>query len=95
MTLWYRYDNANLILTLYIQPGAKISQVTGLYGDALKIKLASPPIEGRANLALRHFIATKFKIPLRQVALILGEKSRRKIIKITDCATNPECIFLD
>ena len=93
MAPWYRYSNGNLMLTLYIQPGAKSSAVVGLHGDALKIKLASPPIDGKANKALLQFIAAKFDIPLRKIKLIRGEKSRHKTIEIIESSRNPESIF--
>ena len=93
MASWYRYSNGNLILTLYIQPGAKSTEVIGLHGDALKIKLASPPIDGKANKALLQFIAGQFDIPLRQIKLIRGEKSRHKTVELLGCTTNPESIF--
>jgi len=45
---WYRYDDAdNLVLTLHIQTGAKNTEAAGLHGDALRIKLAAAPVEGR------------------------------------------------
>src|SRR6185437_12849927 len=50
--VWYRSDDDDgrrLILSLYIQPGAKRTEAVGLHGDALKIKLAAPPVEGAAN----------------------------------------------
>ena len=81
-------------MSLYIQPGAKCTQVVGLHGEALKIKLASPPTDGRANIALLQFIATQFHTPLRQVKLLRGEKSRHKTIEVTDCTIDPESIFM-
>lgn len=93
MATWYRYNNGNLILNLYIQPGAKSNGVIGLHGDALKIKLASPPLDGKANKALLQFIATQFNIPGQKIKLIRGEKSRYKTIKLLECSTNPESIF--
>ena len=93
MASWYRYKQGNLLLSLYVQPGAKYNQVVGLHGEALKIKLASPPIDGRANTALLQFIATQLHIPLRQIKLIRGEKSRHKTIEVIDCTMNPEEIF--
>jgi uncharacterized protein (TIGR00251 family) len=93
MSIWYRYNNENLILTLYIQPGAKSSAVVGLHGDALKIKLASPPIEGRANTALLQFVAAQFGIPVRQIKLLRGEKSRHKTLELIGCTTNPETVW--
>ena len=92
MATWYRYSHGNLILTLYIQPGAKSCAVIGLHGDALKIKLASPPIDGKANKALVQFIAAQFDIPVRQIKLIRGEKSRHKTVELVGCTTNPESI---
>jgi uncharacterized protein (TIGR00251 family) len=49
---WFRIHNEVLTLTLHVQPGAKRTEVVGLHGDALKIKLAAPPVEGKANEAL-------------------------------------------
>ena len=69
MSGWYRRSGDVLTLTLHIQPGAKRTEVAGLHGDALKIRLAAPPIEGRANEALLRFIAESFAVPLRQVEL--------------------------
>ena len=93
MAPWYRYSHGNLILTLYIQPGAKSSEVVGLHGDTLKIKLASPPIDGKAHKALLQFIAEQFDIPLRQIKLIRGEKSRHKTVEIIGSSKNPESIL--
>ena len=60
---WYRRENnGKLILSLYIQPGAKNTQFAGLHGDALKISLAAPPIEGKANKALIKFLANCFQV---------------------------------
>ena len=45
--MWYRHDAEAVILNLHVQPGAKHNEIAGLHGDALKIKLASPPIDGK------------------------------------------------
>lgn len=95
MNSWYRYTNGNLILNLYIQPGAKCTEVVGLHGEALKIKLASPPIDGRANKTLLQFISTQLHIPLWRIKLLRGEKSRHKTIEVSDCSINPKSIFLN
>lgn len=81
---WYRSDDTGkrLILTLHIQPGARRTEVVGPHGDALKIKLAAPPVEGAANAALLAFLAGVFGVPQRQVILRQGARSRRKIIEI-------------
>lgn len=90
MAAWYRRDSDSITLTLHIQPGAKRSEVTGLHGDALKIRLAAPPIDGRANEALLRFIAERFDVPLRQVSLLRGEQSRHKMVRVTGSRIEPE-----
>jgi uncharacterized protein (TIGR00251 family) len=88
--MWYQCNEDNVTLDLYIQPGAKQTEITGFHGDALKIRLNAPPIEGRANDALCKFIAQLFKVPVRQVTLKRGEKSRHKTLIVTGSSVNPE-----
>jgi uncharacterized protein (TIGR00251 family) len=90
MAVWYRSEEGNITLTLHIQPGAKRSEVVGLHGDALKVRLAAPPIEGRANEALLRFVADSFEVPLRQVELLRGAQSRHKMVKVTGSKVEPE-----
>ncbi len=90
MSNWYRRNGDVLTLTLHIQPGAKRTDVAGLHGEALKIRLAAPPIEGRANEALLKFIAEAFGVPLRQVELKQGGQSRHKVVAITGSKVEPE-----
>lgn len=92
MTSWYRREGNTVILVLHVQPGAKRSEVSGLHGDALKIRLAAPPIEGRANEALQRFIAELFEVPLRNVELLRGAQSRHKMVQITGSAIAPESL---
>ncbi len=58
--------------------------MVGEHGDAIKIKLRAPAVEGKANAALRRFLAEKLNIPQRAVVLDHGEKSRDKLIRIND-----------
>lgn len=93
MSEWYRRNGDVLTLTLHIQPGAKRTDVAGLHGEALKIRLAAPPIEGRANEALLKFIAESFGVPLRQVELKQGGQSRHKVVAITGSKVEPESLL--
>ena len=93
MSAWYRRNGDVIMLTLHVQPGAKRTDVAGLHGDALKIRLAAPPIEGRANEALLKFIAESFGIPLRQVELKQGGQSRHKVVAITGSTVEPESLL--
>jgi uncharacterized protein (TIGR00251 family) len=90
---WFRRSGDILTLTLHVQPGAKRTDVAGLHGDALKIRLAAPPIEGRANDALLKFIAEAFGVPLRQVELKQGGQSRHKVVAITGSKVVPESLL--
>jgi len=91
--MWHRREGDSVTLTLHIQPGAKRSEVAGLHGDALKIRLAAPPVEGRANEALLRFIADSFEVPLRQVELLRGAQSRHKMVKVTGSKVEPESLL--
>ncbi len=90
MSEWYRRNGDIITLTLHIQPGAKRTDIAGLHGEALKIRLAAPPIEGRANDALLKFIAETFAVPLRQVELKQGGQSRHKVVAVTGSKVEPE-----
>lgn len=91
---WYRYDDANnLVLTLHIQTGAKNTEAAGLHGDALRIKLAAAPAEGKANAALLKFLAKHFDVPLCQVMLKQGDKSRHKMIVIQQPGCSPDVLY--
>ena len=92
MSEWYRRSGDILTLTLHVQPGAKRTEVAGLHGDALKLRLAAPPIEGRANEALLRFIAETFCVPLRQVELRQGGQSRHKVVAVTGSKVDPETL---
>jgi len=91
---WYRRDGDMFTLTLHVQPGAKRTEISGLHGEALKIRLAAPPIEGRANEALLRFIADTFGVPLRQVELKQGGQSRHKVVMVTGSKVAPESVLI-
>lgn len=86
MSDWYREASNGLItLTLHIQPGAKTTEIAGLHGDALKLRLAAPPVDGKANEALIRYLADRLGIPKSAIALRSGQTSRRKILEVTGC----------
>ncbi len=91
---WFRICHEVLTLTLHVQPGAKHTEVVGLYGAALKIKLAAPPVEGKANAALLRYIAEIFDVPLRNVELKQGEQSRHKVVAIIGSKINPSNLII-
>ncbi|GBG03394.1 UPF0235 protein [Azospira sp. I13] len=79
-----RGGDGRLLLTLHIQPGAKKTEVCGLHGDALKIRLAAPPVDGKANAALLAFVAGLLEVSKAAVSLKSGQTSRRKVVEVQD-----------
>ena len=79
-----------MVLTLHIQPGAKKTEIAGLHGDALKIRLAAPPVDGKANAELVRLLAEAFGVPRRQVAILRGETSRDKLVRVDAPVRRPD-----
>lgn len=75
---WIRDDKNGTLLLLYIQPGASKSEVSGLHGERLKIRIKAPPVEGEANRELINFIAQKLGLSRSKVRILRGETSRQK-----------------
>jgi len=82
--VWLKRHGNALTLTLHIQPGAKKTEVAGEHGDALKIRLAAPPVDGKANAALLEFIADRLGVAKGVVTLKSGQTSRRKVVEVGD-----------
>jgi uncharacterized protein len=70
------------IIRVHVIPNAKIDKVVGEHGDAIKVKLRAPAVEGKANAALRRFLAEKLSMPQRTMVLECGKRSRDKVIRI-------------
>ena len=83
MNPWLRIGDGKITLTLHIQPGAKKTEVAGVYGDALKIRLAAPPVDGKANAALISFVAERLALSKSAVTLKSGQTSRRKVLEVS------------
>lgn len=90
---WYRLVEDGITLTLHVQPGAKRSEIVGLHGDALKLKLAAPAEDGKANAALLRFIAEQFQVSLREVVLLQGATSRHKVVRIKNAHIAPDTLL--
>jgi len=80
---WLRETaDGSLVLTLHIQPGAKRTEFAGLHGEAMKVRLAAPPVDGKANAALCAFLAGFCGLSRASVTLISGETARAKRVRI-------------
>lgn len=84
---WLAERADGCVLTVHVQPGARgAAGVAGEHGDALKIRIDSPPIEGRANQALIAFLAGRLGVAKSALSLLSGESSRRKRLLVQGLA---------
>lgn len=80
---WHRIDSAGALnLILHVQPGAKTTEISGLHGEALKVRLAAPPVDGKANAVLIAFVSETLNVPKGNVEIAAGATSRRKVLRI-------------
>ncbi len=78
MYSWIKNHPRGTLLQLYIQPGASSSEISGIHGDRLKVKIKAPPRDGEANEELIRCLSEIFKISKSGIFLIRGESSRQK-----------------
>jgi uncharacterized protein (TIGR00251 family) len=69
-------------LLLLVTPGARRTQVVGLQGDRLKVRVAAPPEKGAANQELLAFLAERLQVPRKALRLALGAQSRAKVVEV-------------
>ena len=67
---------------VHVQPRARRSEVAGLHGDAVKVRLAAPPVDGAANDELVRFVAERLGVPRAAVRVAAGAASRRKVVEV-------------
>ncbi len=82
MPLQVREDSEGCTFGVHVAPGSRQDAVVGLYGDALRVRLKAPPVEGKANQALRVFLAEKLGVPVDAVTILSGHTSRHKLVRV-------------
>ena len=82
--------DGSIMLQIRAQPGARRTEIAGVHNGCLKVRLAAPAVEGRANEALIAFLAASFGVPRRNVALLRGESGRRKAVCIASPTARPD-----
>jgi uncharacterized protein (TIGR00251 family) len=79
---WARRLADGWSLTIRVQPGASRSEVVGPHGDALRIRVAGPAVDGKANAELVRFLAKRLGLPARAVEITRGHTSRTKVVRV-------------
>jgi uncharacterized protein (TIGR00251 family) len=77
-----RDSGAGVTFSIKVHPRAKKNAITGEAGDALKVSLTAPPVEGRANDACIEFFAKLLKVPRSSVTIASGQSSRSKVVRV-------------
>lgn len=77
-----RHSEDGIVISVRIQPKARKSEVAGIHGSDLKIRIQAPPVEGKANAALVEFLAEALDLPGSAIEIVRGESSRNKQILI-------------
>lgn len=83
-----RADGAGAVLDLSVVPGAKRTELVGLHDGALRLRLAAPPVDGKANEVLIAWLADELDLPRRSIELLRGASSRRKQLRLACAATH-------
>lgn len=83
---WFRDEPGarRVTLVLHIQPNARVTAIAGRHGDALKVKVAAPAVEDRANRKLIDFLHQWFKLPILDITIKQGVRGRRKIVELNN-----------
>jgi uncharacterized protein (TIGR00251 family) len=90
---WFRWDAADLILQVRIQPGASRSEFAGLHGEHLKVRIHAPAIEGRANDELLTFLCQSFATGKSRVSIERGALGRMKSLRVHAPGQLPEALL--
>jgi len=80
---WIRETTKGVLLPVRAVPRASKNEIQGVHGDALKVRLQAPPVEGKANQALIRFLSDALDIPRSQLSIASGETGRNKSVLVT------------
>lgn len=83
MKIPHGYLNPVGMLRVRLTPRARRNELAGWKGDLLLARVAAPPVEGRANEALRRLLADALGVPVRDVTIVAGRASREKLVEIS------------
>jgi len=84
--------SSGLVFKVHVQPRSSRNQVVGLHGDALKVKLTAPPVEGKANQACIEVLSEALGVSRSSLAILSGQSSRQKHVLLT-CSAGQSPLF--
>jgi uncharacterized protein (TIGR00251 family) len=89
--IFLRGSGESITFAVKIHPRARKNAIIGEIGDALKLSLTAPPIDGRANEACINFFAKLLKVPRSSVTIASGQTSRQKVIRVSGLSAEELC----
>lgn len=90
---WYELRRDGVAIQVHAQPGAKRTEIAGLHGDCIKVRLASPPVDGKANARLIEFLARRLGVRRNQVSITRGTSGRRKTVFVAVAGLQPAILL--
>lgn len=90
---WYELTRDGVAIHVHAQPGAKRTEIAGLHGDCIKVRLASPPVDGKANACLIEFLARRLGVRRNQVSITRGTSGRRKTVLVAVAGLQPTILL--
>ncbi len=80
---WYCWEGVDLLLQVRVQPRASRDELAGVQDGRLRVRITAPPVDGKANVHLRGFLAEVFQVSKSRVVLVAGATGRDKHLRIT------------
>lgn len=87
--------DGSVVVSVHVQPGAKRTEFAGRHGEALKIRLAAPPVDGKANACLQAFLADFLNVPKAAIELVSGQTSRQKVLRVSGADASAATRLMD
>ena len=84
---WLCEADDGVDISIYVQPGARVTELAGEHDGALKLRIHAPPVDGKANAAVIAYLASKLAVPKSRIAMISGDKNRRKRLHVAGVST--------
>ena len=91
LLLCCKSSKEGVIVSCHVRPGASATKCEGLYGNAMKLSLKAPPVDGKANKELCRFFAEKTGLPRACVTLLSGETAREKRVLLAGTGLENVC----
>ncbi|PWV62304.1 hypothetical protein C7443_10499 [Plasticicumulans acidivorans] len=95
MSAWYRWDGADLIVEVRVQPRAGRDAFGEVQDGRLRVRLGAPPVDGQANARLCALLGDAFGVPKSAVMLLAGDHSREKRLRIRAPRRLPDGVTAD